>query len=292
MSALEIYTQFIRERHRIWERRQAGAVRPWTENPILLSRKYTNVFRVLDPGSQFVLTDLDHPDPKTTLLRLFLYRHTNLPSAWRAYRDARGEYPSESLLGDLQDFWQGQKVFSGAYNIYPQSASSGTNKAEQVILLTSQSFAAGLAERFLQAETQQQRFSHLRSIKGVGNFMAMQILTDWGYTQHCPEDRENEFVVAGPGAERGAKLLRPEWKSQDTIGWLTDYWAADGSVAITLPDGSMRTPSLMDCQNTLCELSKHVRHRQRVYYRTVKPYQPAHPGPQPKPVFPASWTEP
>ena len=53
-----VYRAFVIERHKIWERRQAGEPGPWTRDPILASRKFTNVFRVLDPGTQFVLTDL------------------------------------------------------------------------------------------------------------------------------------------------------------------------------------------------------------------------------------------
>ena len=55
---VELYQHMVRERHQIWLARQHGASYPWTEDPVLANRKFTNMFRVLDPGSQFVF-DLD-----------------------------------------------------------------------------------------------------------------------------------------------------------------------------------------------------------------------------------------
>ena len=52
------YLEFVEERHRIWEKRRSGEPQPWTEDHVLQDRKFTNVFRVLDYGSQFLLTNL------------------------------------------------------------------------------------------------------------------------------------------------------------------------------------------------------------------------------------------
>ncbi len=55
---IETYLSFCRERHKIWLKRQAGDPGPWTDDPILATRKFTNVFRILDPGTQFVVQEL------------------------------------------------------------------------------------------------------------------------------------------------------------------------------------------------------------------------------------------
>jgi hypothetical protein len=279
------YLAFVPERHKVWEARQAGAPQPWTLDPVLATRKFTNVFRVLDPGSQFVLTDLCSGDEWDTLFRVFLYRYTNLPAAWRDARRYLGDYPShefstsEIVTSFTQRRDRGLKVFSGAYVILPQPNRPGDKIVQAVELATR--WIGSRGRDFLAARSQQQRYDILRREYGVGPFMAMQILTDWGYTPQCGEDREAEFVVAGPGAIRGAKAL----------GYSNPLRAIDdcrlevllGNDVPTLPGG--RTPSRMDIQNTLCEFSKYVKGPR------AGTYVPAHPGPQPAPVLPLHWLD-
>ena len=274
---------FIEERHQVWENRRAGTPQPWTENPILASRKFTNVFRLADPGSQFVITDLIDEDPEVTLMRCFLYRHTNLPAAWRAYRDDTGHYPGLKDLEDLRLFWHsyrgdGGKLFSGAYMIYPQSAVPGTNKIDSVVDLTERIFVSSkrVAHDFLNANSQTDRFAALRTIRGVADFMSMQILTDFGYST---EFREDLFVVPGPGARKGAAAL--EMSGERAIEW--GYRATRESG----PRLEGRPPSKMDIQNCLCEFSKYVRYQSKP--SPQKPYSPAHPGVQLPLNLPTNW---
>lgn len=280
------FMEFVKERHRIWLRRLAGSPQPWTEDPILASHKFTNVFRVLDPGSQFVFDLAGHDDdPFDVLARLFLYRHTNLPSAWRAYAAEFGEYPRILEFPKLLKFWReyrdtGGQLFSGAYMVYPQSSTPGTEKIASVISLVHRVAENGSFRRFLDAPDQVTRYRALRANKGVADFMSMQILTDWGYTPHCDSDRENEFVVPGPGSKRGALLLRPHLKPETTIRWAREAFLRDPDAPIL----GQRPLSLMDVQNCFCEFSKYVKKT------PGKPYRAAHPGPQPAPRLPESWS--
>lgn len=277
----ELYVQFVKERHRIWERRQAGLPQPWTEDPILAKLKFTNMFRVLDPGSQFVLTDLYEGDPVDFLARCFMYRITNLPATWHEIRDELGHYPrvnefDERLVRILKARRKAKRqVFSGAYIIIPEP-NTKNDKIEGVVKLTRMFIREGLAP-FLAASTQEQRFKILRSIPGIGRFLAMQILTDWGYGQVV--NRENEFIVGGPGAVRGAMHVDPNHKTGTVIRNLRDQWLDESH-----PRLAGHPLSLMDVQNTLCEFSKYVREMNRP--RKVSSYAPAHPGPQPKPMLP------
>jgi hypothetical protein len=107
----------------------------------------------------------------------------------------------------------------------------------------------------------------------------MQTLTDWGYSEHGA-DRENEFVVAGPGAVKGAAVLDPTATPLDVIKRMHVELQLERDV----PQLYGRVPSYMDVQNTLCELSKYVRFTDR-----GKAYVPAHPGVQPEPTLPSHW---
>lgn len=314
------FLEFVAERHRIWEKRQAGEPQPWTDHPILARYKFTNVFRVLDYGSQFLLEELYNPDlsPRDNLMRFFLYRHTGrvetweylqlmmgdyptvdtLPEALAAMKEYRGEVKVKTIMGKSHS-WTPHKierkassfqrsVFTGAYLVFPQSDEPGTDKLDSVFNLTARLFTPGSPDDvmpdFLAAKTQAERFTCLRRNKGVADFMSMQILTDWGYTT---EFREDEFVVCGPGAKKGAAALEPGKGIHPNHVLL---WAVDAVRA--LPDVPLlagRPPSWMDVQNCLCEFSKFVRYQSAPVRDGVR-YTPAHPGAQNAPTLPRKWT--
>jgi hypothetical protein len=298
------FLSFVGERHKVWERRQLGLTPPWTDDPILASRKFTNVFRILDHGTQFIMTDLIEPglSDRDMLMRLFLYRHTGRVEVWEAASMLMG-YPTVDSLEDfrkvLHEYRGGSRIitsgnstrgkpsqkgrlfdraiFTSAYLVFPQSDIPGTDKLDSVIDLTIRLFGKDdILLDFLNSKTQAERFTVLRRNKGVADFMSMQILTDWGYTPHCGEDRENEFVVPGPGARKGAAVLG--MKAEDAIRWAHDVISQDPPLL------GLRPPSLMDVQNCLCEFSKYDR-----FAPAQKPYVPAHPGVQLPPVLPEHW---
>lgn len=308
---MDDFLNFVTERHRIWEKRQAGEPGPWTDDPILASRKFTNVFRILDPGTQFIMTDLWDPSlsDRDQLMRLFLYRHTGRVETWEYLALMLGEYPTVEALEDVRAAWKEYRgastvtirgkegatkvvfqrsLFTGAYLVFPQSDTPGTDKLDSIINLAQRLFTQGSPDdvmpAWMKARSQRDRFQVLRSNKGVGDFMAMQILTDWGYLGDV--DHEDEFLIPGPGSIKGAKAIAPNQSVADTV---KEVLHQVRGVAES-PRLGYRQPSLMDVgSNLLCEWSKYVRFRAQA--TQPKPYRPAHPGPQPAPVLPTYYTE-
>jgi hypothetical protein len=311
------FLRFVAERHRVWERRQAGAAQPWTDDPILASRKFTNVFRVLDPGTQYVLTDLFEPelDERDRLLRAFLYRHTGRIESWQhlelicglpthrnleAVREAWHVYRGGVTLGGRGSGHHGfapkkdtvrsfeRSLFTSAYLVFPQSATPGTDKLDSILDLTERVFTPGSPDDIMpdweRARTQAQRYKILRRNKGVGDFMSMQVLADWTYTQD--RDLEDEFLQPGPGSVKGAAQLFPGEPTMTVVRRVVD-------AVRNLPDVprvGYRVPSLMDIgSNLLCEWSKYARFREKPV--PASKYKPAHPGVQPAPVLPSYYTE-
>lgn len=314
------FLDFVAERHRIWEKRQAGEEGPWTEDPILATRKFTNVFRVLDHGSQFLFLDgFLEGDPRDVLMRSFLYRHTGRTEVWDYLLTMLGGPPTVADLDETLELFKAYRgktklkkitaerkpgayaggssfriperpIFTGAYLVFPQSSVPGTDKIESIIDLTRRLFdpasPTDCVPSFLSAKTQADRFASLRSNKGIANFMSMQILTDWGYSEHAPGDLEDDFVIAGPGAERGTALVG--LKPAEGIAWgIEAVRALEDCPRLPLPDGGFRRPSAMDIQNCFCEFQKYVRFSKEPVPK--KSYRPAHPGEQPAPRTPTHW---
>lgn len=314
------FLDFVKARHSAYEARQRGEAAPWSADPIVASRKFTNVFRVLDHGSQFVFRLAeDDPAPQDLLMRLFLYRHTGRVEVWEHLHDQLGSWPIIEDLEMVRAVWKqyrgeasrkirkgvpGSKtpldvprvyhtlpVFTSAYLVFPQTAERGTDKLDSIVNLTQRMAATGVFRDFLSQHTQQGRFGALCSQKGVADFMSMQILTDWGYVTPGPVDLEDQFVVPGPGALKGAKAIASSWPALKVIEWGAKSLRADWDCpSIMVNDqgvGEYRLPSYMDVQNCLCEFSKYVRFAEKP--QPTGTYTPAHPGPQPTPVLPEHW---
>lgn len=302
---LMTYLDFVVERHQVWQRRMAGESGPWSEDPVVRDNKFTNVFRVLDHGSQFLLRELlNEPGitPLDVLARSFLYRMTNHPRVWIATAAKWGRYPLAKDMGPkLSDLWvylrdeENLQVFSGAYVIMPRPGVKGADKTRDVV---------DLAERYFNPETgngtmfigeflnrdMAGRFNLLKSLPGVGQFLAMQILTDYGYSPFGADQCENDFVAPGPGAKAGAKAIDPTVRPADMIYSCRNLvWMDDNCPSLAMPEGPDRQPSLMDIQNTLCEFSKYVRFARKP--AKVIPYQPQHRPEQLEPIFPRHWYE-
>lgn len=277
------FLDFVVERHKVWERRQDGTPGPWTDDPILRTRKFTNVFRWLDPGSQFVMTDLLCDNEFEFLARCLLYRITNLPAAWRAFDgDLSLTHRPVEFREHLHAYKKsGGQVFSGAYMIWG-GTEKGVDKIDHVFGVLDGAIS-GLAE-FLLADTQRERFEALARCRGMGDFNAMQVLTDFGYGT---EFRENEFVVLGPGARKGAMALMGPYTGRldDVLEWAWKTLVVHPETPMV---GDQRL-SLMDVQNCLCEFSKYVRYAASDKRSPEHSYEPAHPGVQSTPMTPPNW---
>lgn len=284
-SNLNLYRSFVRNRHSVYEQRLAGIPQPWTDDPIVATRKFTNVFRILDRGSQFLYEIIRDTDYHTALFRAFLYRYTNRPEPWVAFEESWGWMPGpeDAVDGTLLATWRSFRnlspdlevnhrkvgemaIFGNAYKMFSGQENKGTDRLTWAVNLARDWMTPEFAAAFETADSQQTRNVMLQEIPRCKGFMSMQILTDMSY--YAGYD-ENEFVIAGPGAVRGSSEIDKRAVPLEMIRELTSYWAREGDVNLY-----GRTPSLMDVQNTLCEFSKYVKWKPGpTQYKPVGPQQ-------------------
>lgn len=303
-TVFDEYVAYVRERHRIWELRSLGLPAPWTRSPILGTKKFTNDFRVLDTGSQYVLRMVqDVEDPIDVVLRAFLYRFTNLPEPWEAYREEFGRWPEiRDVGGRLDDFLrryaEGASILNSAYVIAPPSSArwTGVPRIEWLLWMIRNAFLPGgefevdpyVADP---ASTPAERHAILTKVPRCGDFLGLQVVTDIGYSDLLPSD-EDEFVVPGPGSTKGLAALGRATRRETAISEIRSIHSEIRSTVVLDVRGTPRPLSLMDVQNTLCEFSKY--HRLASATGTSRKYDPAAGAPlstvHTDPSYPNHWS--
>lgn len=280
---LDLFWWFVYERHLIWKRRVAlGIPPPWTNDPILQHERFTNVYRELDPGTQYVINhilEVDAPRPDK-LFNVMLYRlmgrsetHAALGFEFLATFDPSAmERSLKSLRGE------GRPPFTGAYMVSAYSSMGSSDKIENIARLFA-ALHADFAHFFARVEhcpTAADVHSTLSSAYGFGNFLAYQVLVDllyplriYGHKSLLPFSHE-DWASPGPGAQRGIKmLLAPQSTRQslDVMRLLRDRQQTEFErLGLDFPyledgDGRPIKISLANIQNCLCEFHKYIKIR-------------------------------
>lgn len=249
---LDTVVRFAQNRHKLWEGKPV-------KSPILTTRKFTNVFRVLDRGSQYLLELMDaHEATLDRLAVSYFYRQVNRPDTMEAIIEANGGYVPDAedifnpkwyrrVVGPVAEARPGA-FLNGAYIILIKPGDSrGTIPKMQEMFPA----ARPHLERVAELSSLGSRVKELQKTPGLGPFLAMQIATDLGYCKGEP-DQENTFILAGPGSRKGVSFISDR-KAEDVIrSFPVDQLPP-------LPYSNGRPASLMDVQNVFCEFSKYAR---------------------------------
>lgn len=250
-----------------WQRHLAYLGEEVTD-PVVSSYKFTNVFRVLDRGSQYLIPLMDaYTDTLDRLAVAYLYRQVNRPDTMEEIIDENmGCVPSADQILDADwirdtvwpviDRRPGQ-FLNGAYIILIMTNDKRSLKDKMADIFPA---ARPYLERAAAQATLEDRVKFLQRTPGLGPFLSMQIATDVGYCSGEP-DQENTFILPGPGARKGVSYLGENPGSSASLGATRQVIESFPLYGLpTLPGSNGRDPSLMDIQNVFCEFSKYVRY--------------------------------
>ncbi len=295
---------FAHERHRIYLRRVAGDARPWTNDLVLSSHKFTNSFRAADRVSQYLI-HLVYSDPETNdetlFLRTLLLKIFNKIDTWKEITDNLGipvahKFNYEACENLLDGFRRaGRPIYSAAY-IMPSGGHSGTPKHRMHLRLIRRMIKDRLPPKLRGTKSMAEAYEFLLSYPTLGPFLAFQYVIDLNYTT-LMNHSERDFVVAGPGALDGlSKCFESlgDYGPVDTIRWLSDIQSEEFTRYGLDFDGLWGRPlQPIDIQNLFCEVSKYTRvthpeikgrtGRKRIKQRFKMT------GALPQPFFPPKW---
>ena len=252
---------WITERHRIWERRQAGALPPWTMDPVLARGHFTNVYRELDPGTKYIVAQLrDGRDRGYPLAEAVMTAVTYRMGLWEDSMDALGgwipigeEFARDSTLmtATLSAM---ARPFTNAYmvsNLFRKGPKVG------VVIDVLGKAARHLATEGFAPGSREDAVACLRTLQGVGPFIAFQAVVALSYAEAggwLPWSNDG-FALAGPGCKRGLKLLFPaekHWNERVADERLAELCAME---ADRLPR-TMQYVDRANMQNCCCEYGK------------------------------------
>lgn len=277
MNSAGRFVRFIRERHAIYERRAAGKLKPWTQDEILQTYRFCNVYRELDSVTQWIATHIRTPfqDHPHLWFMLAIARQINWPDTLEELlRDRRGAWPDRRWNPErlrqvmLARQRRGEKLYTGAYMLTcarPRGYDGPGDKAaftahcvlaplwahrEQVRGRTGRSLAEAVAT--------------LSSFYGFSGFLAGQVVADLKYAPALAKASDWwTYAVSGPGSRRGLNRVlerAPDARFGSESEWLSFLTELRGHTSPRLT----ALPSALhaqDLQNCLCEFDKYERVR-------------------------------
>jgi hypothetical protein len=269
----ETFVHYLNERELIRQKRARGEPGPWTGDPILSRYKFTNILRIYDRTTQWLVKHWYNP------------RRGNTSKQILALNCAIARYfGSIEFLEDVgfQDSWDPdflirraserlrnhQKVFTGAYII--TNAGSTDPKQNVVVSQFLTPYRMNLDKIVRLAENHNSWkvvCEFLQTLPGIGAFMAKEIALDMLLTpvlEHATD--KLTWSPAGPGAIRGLNRLhdRPLQKgltqaqAQHEMQALLVKLSADRAFEDYMPEIGVKF-GVTDVQFCLCELDKYLR---------------------------------
>lgn len=275
MKHAQAFFHFMNEREHIRQRKAAGEPWPWTQDKILQTYKFTNVKRLHDRTTQWVLLNWYAPrrdNPLNEILfncALFRYFGTSEFAAaigWQPIGqwDRGGAERVRKIAKER--LARKERVFTGAYVITNQGISDHKENVVIDHFLTPFAVRVSFLANIARTTKRWRRVAEeMRQLKGFGGtgFMTKEVLQDAMLTpvlEDCVD--RNSWCPAGPGARRGlnrvhGRLVDQSLNEEKALEEMKELLRV-ASVHV----GSHMPPlELHDIQFQLCEFDKYERVR-------------------------------
>lgn len=269
------YFYFMQERMNIfWEKCGVkGSCN--SQDSILKTYKFTNVYRACDRVSQYLIKDVIYKDitkytPKDVLLRILIFKIFNKIETWEyiahEYGDITCSYFDVNNISHLLSIKQAIcPIFNNAYMMAGSHKRYDHLKSKHekwLSMVKSEFLGENVIDRVLEANSLEEIFNLMRRCSFIGDFLSYQYSIDFNYSPYINFD-ENSFVKAGIGAKRGIKkcFISIGHDFEDAIRYtyehLDEFRKEFGLNSFKPLPG--REPHLIDLQNCFCETDKYLR---------------------------------
>lgn len=270
--AYDTYWKFAYERQQSFLNRLKGIEGEITQDEIIKKYKFTNVYRVCDRVSQYLIRNVIYKEKfgtKDLFLRIILFKLFNRIETWELLEKKFGLICEENFnIKKYSKFLDAEMntcrvLYSNAYMM-----ASGckeflvTRKHQAHMLLIEKMMKDDLPQKIEDSGSMKNGYDLLLSYPLIGNFLAYQYITDINYSE-ITDFSESEFTVPGPGARDG---IRKCFKSlggiteTELIKILTERQEYEfDRLGLDFKALGGRRLQYIDIQNIFCETDKYCR---------------------------------
>lgn len=281
MRHADRFFAFARERHSVYLKRRAGLPAPWTDDPVMQTTRFTNVFRELDRTTIWFRQNIRTPlaDEFWVVPATIIFRWFNRISTGEVLADPevallRGRFYAHTFEKLVR-----QRIPRGPWVTGSYMVCSGHGTGDKLTgILRYCTMMLEWWDRegrvfFQKRPSLEDAHVHLvEKVEGLAGFTAYEVVTDLRWTHAVnPHDRLR-WAHSGPGATRGGSRVlfgEPDRLRQDS---LTDQAALRELMKKLLkasrdarywPQGDVDWPEweLREVEHTLCEFDKYERVR-------------------------------
>jgi hypothetical protein len=257
LPPLERLLHWITERESVRQKRRAGLPPPWTEDPILREYRFTNVRRMDDKVSRWLMDNWYTPNRGNAnmLPACALARYFNSPPTLEAigFPDRWDPGRVKAVLAELKA--SGVQVFNAAYIIPPPGGAP--DKATAVIDCIVQPLVDDPPT--IDTSSMERTHAALMERDGFGSFLAGQVVADLRWAVEGVWADQESWAPQGPGSTRGLNRLLGRHPGAGMFGgeFREQFSRVLAEVRKRLPPDLAGRVEAMDVQGTLCELSKY-----------------------------------
>lgn len=257
MRVKELFA-FIWEREIIREKKESGAPKPWTKDPILQTYRFCNVYRERDTVTQWIAEHWLGIPNEDTWFAMTVARFLNKPTTL-----AHLGYPVPWSARDFKRLLKSapRPLFSAAYMVRSDPGDKVVYLADKVLTPL---WRDRTDVRPRKGDTLAQFAARLSPYYGMGSFMIGQVIADTKFVPPLSKAQDWwTWAVPGPGSRRG---LNRVYNEDPGLQLREELWQADFRIIQTKIDplmceAGMPRLSAQDLQNCLCEFDKYERAR-------------------------------
>ncbi|TCD67582.1 hypothetical protein EIP91_012212 [Steccherinum ochraceum] len=275
---LDMFFYFMAERHRIHQLRLAGEDPPWSKDDLMNSYPFTNVFRVYDRTTQYILRNVikkGSQDLNEVCFRVILFRFFNKPETWEFLEEHLGtptlkwsEYDASSYDRVLL-LLECKKIapYSGCY-ISPAPPFGWKRNYSNHLRLVQVMMEDNLPSELKALDYLKDAHGRVCLYPAIGDFVGQQLLLDLNMTGHFLWS-EKEWTALGPGSSACLrKMFGPQVAhyEQEALHYLFEtqetHFLRLGISGNQVPRLSNSLPagvSCVDIEHQLCECEKYCR---------------------------------
>ena len=198
MDMIINFFNFIEERHKIYLNRELGMPFPWTEDKILQTYSFCNVFRELDTVTIWLRENWREPyaDHPNLPFAMAMARQINWPEtlAEIGFPEEWNPDHAKNVMRTRQI--KKEKVYTGAYML---TGTLGGPKIEQTIDKILTPLYENPPE--LYPDSLEDTWRQYLPYKGFAKFISYEVVTDLRHTKHLNKAKDiMTWANAGPGA--------------------------------------------------------------------------------------------